>query len=110
MALLRPKIKKGDTVVVISGEHKDRRGKVLKVFPREGRATVEGVNILKRHTRPTRTAPQGGIVERPGPLPISALMLVCPRCSKPARIGRERLADGSYVRICRRCGQDIDSK
>ncbi|HHY47867.1 MAG TPA: 50S ribosomal protein L24 [Firmicutes bacterium] len=110
MALIRPKVKKGDTVVVLSGKDKDRRGKVLRVLPREGKVTVEGINIIKRHTKPTRTAPQGGIIQRPAPLPISKVMVVCPKCGKPSRVARNVLADGSRVRVCRKCGQEIDAR
>ena len=110
MALIRPKVKKGDTVVVLSGKDKDHRGKVLRVLPREGKVTVEGANVIKRHTKPTRTAPQGGIVQKPAPFPISKVMVVCPKCSKPSRIRRRVLADGSHVRVCGRCGQEVDAK
>mgnify|MGYP000153292250 CR=1 FL=1 len=101
-------VKKGDLVEVLRGDDRGKRGKVLQVMPRLGRVVVEGINIQKRHTRPTRTNPQGGVVERPGPIDSSKVMLVCPSCDKPTRYRRRREADGSLTRVCRRCGKAID--
>lgn len=101
-------VKKGDLVEVIRGDDAGRRGKVLQAFPRLRRVVVEGVNIQKRHTRPTRTNPRGGVLEKPGPIDSSRVMLVCPSCDKPARYGRRRGADGSLTRVCKRCGKAID--
>ena len=101
-------VRKGDTVEVIRGDDAGKRGKVLQVFPREGRIVVEGVNIQKRHTRPTRTNPQGGVIEKPGPIDSSKVMLVCPGCDKPTRYRRQRSGDGELVRVCVRCGKLID--
>lgn len=100
-------VKKDDLVAVISGEDKGKRGKVLEARPRENRVVVEGVNIQKRHMRPTRTNPQGGVVERPGPIAASNVLVVCPNCKEPARMRRNRTADGA-VRECSRCGTAID--
>lgn len=101
-------VRKNDLVEVIRGDDAGKRGKVLQVFPREGRIVVEGVNIQKRHTRPSRTNPQGGVIEKPGPIDSSKVMLVCPSCDKPTRYRRQRSADRDLVRVCRRCGKMID--
>ena len=98
------KIKKGDQVVVISGRDKDARGKVLRVFPSKGTAIVERVNMVKKHTRPNpQRQVQGGILEREAPIRLSNLMVICPECGKPARMGRQRLEDKRPVRICKKC-------
>lgn len=100
-------VKKNDLVAVISGDDKGREGKVLEVRPRERRVIVEGVNIQKKHMKPTRTNPQGGVVEQPGPLPVSKVMLVCPSCKRPVRVGYRRGEKGR-IRVCKRCGKDLD--
>jgi len=100
-------VKKNDTVMVIAGDDKGKTGKVLEARPRENRVVVEGVNIQKRHMRPTRTNPQGGVVERPGPIAASNVMLVCPHCKRPARMRRNR-TEGGVVRQCVRCGKTVD--
>lgn len=100
-------VKKNDQVAVISGADKGKRGKVLEVRPKENRVVVDGVNIQKRHMRPTRTNPQGGVVERPGPIAASNVMVVCPKCKQPARQRRTRTAEG-VRRQCVKCGQHID--
>jgi large subunit ribosomal protein L24 len=99
------KVIKNDTVLVISGNYKGKKGKVLKVFPKEQRVVVEGVNFIKRHTRPTQKNQQGGILEREAPVHISNLMVVCPKCGVPSRIGRKILEDGKRVRVCSSCGE-----
>jgi large subunit ribosomal protein L24 len=104
----RMKIKKGDTVVVISGKDKGKKGKVLKVCPAEMKLIVERVNIAKRHQKPTRTF-QGGIIEKPIPLAVSKVMLVCPRCNQPSRIGSKKISDRS-VRVCNRCEEIVDKE
>ncbi|MGI6609635.1 MAG: 50S ribosomal protein L24 [Limnochordia bacterium] len=106
--MFKAHVRKGDTVQVITGEDAGKTGTVLEVSPASQRVVIDGINILKRHTRPTQTNPQGGIVERPGAVHVSNVMLVCPNCSKAARTGRSRQADGSVARICRRCGKAID--
>ncbi len=97
------KIVKNDTVLVISGNDKGSKGKVLKVFPKRSRVIVEGVNFIKRHTRPTQKNPQGGILEKEAPVHMSNLMVVCPKCNAPSRMGKKVLADGKRVRVCRNC-------
>lgn len=101
-------IKKNDTVVVIAGKDKGKRGKVLKVIPKLDRALVEKVNFVKRHTKPGRASKQGGILERENPIHISNLMLVCNKCDRSVRVGFSRLADGRKVRVCKRCGEVMD--
>ncbi|RMI17188.1 MAG: 50S ribosomal protein L24 [Calditrichaeota bacterium] len=95
------KIKKGDTVLVITGDYKGSRGKVLKVFPKENKIIVEGVNLIKRHMRPTQKLPQGGIVEKEAPIHISNVKLIAPRSNVPTRVGFKVLPDGTKVRVCK---------
>lgn len=101
-------IKRDDRVVVISGKDKGKMGKVLKIFPKNDRAIVEKVNMIKRHTRAGGTASRGGIVEKEGPLHISKLMLICSKCTDPVRVGRKVLEDGRRVRVCGKCGETMD--
>ena len=101
------KIKKGDKVMVIAGKDRGKSGKILRVFPSRERVLVEGVNIVKRHTRPTQKNPQGGIIEREAPIHISNVMLICPRCNKPARVGKRVTEEGKF-RVCKRCGEEIE--
>ncbi len=99
------KVKKNDEVVVTTGRDRGVKGKVLRVFPGDGTAIVERVNMIKRHTRPNPSKQiQGGILEREAPIPLSKLRVVCPECGKPTRLGRRRLEDGSGVRVCKQCG------
>ena len=117
------KVKKGDLVQILSGKDRGKQGRVLESRPGERRVVVENLNIVKRHTKPrpvkntTRMAgPQiepGGVISKPAPLPISNVMLVCPTCRRPTRVGvveRERKGEMIRVRVCKRadCGQDID--
>ena len=99
------KIKKNDQVLVKSGKDRGARGRVLKVLASEGKAIVERVNMIKRHTRPNPgKGVQGGILEREAPVQVSNLAVVCPECGKPSRLGRKRLEDGRGVRVCKNCG------
>ncbi|MBI2885812.1 MAG: 50S ribosomal protein L24 [Chloroflexi bacterium] len=102
------KIKKNDSVLVIAGRERGKRGKVAQVFPATARVLVEGVNIVKRHARPRGATQPGGIVEKEASLHLSNVMLVCNKCDHPVRAGFKALDDGSKVRICRRCGEVID--
>ena len=102
-------IKKNDNVLVITGRDRGKRGRVLRVIPDKQRVVVEGVNFIKRHTRPNpQKNIKGGIVQREAPLNASNVQLVCPECSAPTRTGRERLDNGRSVRICRKCKGVID--
>src|SRR5438093_13315837 len=102
-------VKRNDTVLVLAGKSKGRTGRVLRVFPAEGRAIVEGMNFVRKHTKanPQKNI-KGGILEREAPLDLSNLMPVCGECSKPTRVGHKILEDGKKVRICRRCGGFLD--
>jgi large subunit ribosomal protein L24 len=103
------KVVKSDTVVILSGEYRGKTGKVLKVFPKKDKVVVEGVNLIKKHSRPTQQMPQGGIIEKEGPIHISNLKVICPKCNKPTRIGMKILDDKSKVRFCKNtdCGEII---
>jgi len=102
-------VKKNDTVVVLAGKDRGRRARVLRVFPVKGRAIVEGVNFIRKHTRPNpQRNIKGGILEREASVDASNLMVVCGECGKPARLGHRRLDDGKKVRICRRCNGILD--
>ncbi len=102
------RIKKGDTVEVISGKDKGKRGEVLKAIPKKERVIVEGVNIVNRHVSPTQDMPQGGIIENEAPIHVSNVQLVCPRCDEKTRVGAERLDDGTKVRKCKKCDEIVD--
>ncbi|WP_434073811.1 50S ribosomal protein L24 [Moorella naiadis (nom. illeg.)] len=108
MTTPRVHVKKGDTVMVITGKDSGKKGKVLSVATAKGRVIVEGVNIVKRHTRPTQKLPQGGIIEKEAPIASSNVMLFCNKCNRPTRIGRQILADGSKARVCKKCGEVLD--
>ncbi|MBA7620464.1 MAG: 50S ribosomal protein L24 [Calditrichaeota bacterium] len=100
------KIKKGDTVKVISGNYRGKTGKVLKVLPKRNRAIVEGINFVKRHTRPSQNIPKGGIIEREATIHISNLMLVV--SNTPTRVGYTRLEDGKKVRFAKKIGETVN--
>lgn len=102
------RIKKNDTVRVIAGEDRGKQGKVLKVFPDKGRVIVEKVNLIKRHTRPSKAVPQGGIIEKEAPINATNVMLACPSTGKPTRIGAEVLADGSRARVSKKSGEMLN--
>jgi large subunit ribosomal protein L24 len=100
-------VKKGDKVLVLSGKDKGKKGKVLTALPDEGKVFVEGVNIVKKHTRPAQRS-QGGIVEQEAAIQSSKVMVVCPSCQKASRVKKAVLKDGSRVRACRKCGESLD--
>jgi large subunit ribosomal protein L24 len=101
-------VKRGDTVEVITGKYRGKRGKVLRVIPKHGRIIVEGVMVAKRHMKPTEKMPAGGIVEKEMPFVAGKAMLVCTRCGRAVRFGHRVLEDGAKVRVCRHCGEIID--
>ena len=109
MAQLDTPIRKNDTVVVTAGKDRGKRGRVLKVVPARNRVVVEGINFIKRHTRPNpQKNVKGGIVEREASLHASNVQLVCPECGKTTRVGHRILNDGRKVRICRKCEGVVD--
>jgi large subunit ribosomal protein L24 len=109
MSKLATPIRRNDNVVVITGKDRGKRGRVLKVVPSTNRVVVEGVNFIKRHTKPNpQRQIKGGVVEREAALHASNVQLVCPECGKPTRLGRKILADGRKVRICRKCEGVVD--
>jgi len=102
-------IKKNDIVVVIAGRDKGKKGKVLKVLPKENRAIVEKVNFVKEFVRPNpQRNIQGGIMEKEAPIHISNLMIYCPECGRGVRIRKKILEDGTKIRVCHRCGTSLD--
>ena len=109
MSRLQTPIRRNDTVVVMAGKDRGKRGRVLKILPSTNRVIVEGVNFVKRHTKanPSQNV-KGGVVEREAPLHASNVQLVCPECGAPTRVGRRELGDGRKVRICRKCEGVVD--
>ena len=101
-------IRKNDTVVVLAGKYKGRRGRVLRVYPRQDRVLVEGVNMIKRHTRPSARNQQGGIVEREAPVHISNVMAWCEAANRPSRVVMKRLEDGTRVRTYKVNGETLN--
>lgn len=101
-------IRKGDQIKVISGNERGQEGEVLQVNPKTDRILVRGINLTKRHQRPTARQREGGIIEREGPIHISNVLLICPECDSPARIGFKRDEDGEKMRVCRQCGEMFD--
>ncbi|MBU1026866.1 MAG: 50S ribosomal protein L24 [Candidatus Margulisbacteria bacterium] len=100
------KIKKGDTVLLLAGKDKGKKGKVLEVLTDKVAAIVERMNVAKRHQRPSQNFP-GGIIDKALPIPVSKLMLVCPRCGEPARVSSKEV-EGKRLRGCVRCGEVVD--
>ncbi len=102
------KIRKNDTVLVIAGKDRGKRGKVRFAYPRDERLLVEGVNFIKKHTRASGQVRQAGIVEQEAPIHMSNVMLLCGKCNHPTRVGSRFLKDGKKVRFCCSCGEVID--
>lgn len=100
-------VRKGDTVLIITGKNAGKRGKVLAVDPGKSRVTVEGANIVKRHSKPTQNMPQGGIVEKEAPIHSSNVMLVCSKCGSPTRVAKKIMENGKKERACQKCGEVI---
>ena len=103
-------LRKDDQVEVLSGKDKGRVGKILRVDPKNNKAIVEKVNMVKRHTKPNPANQQGGIIDKEAMLDLSNLKLICPKCTKTVRLGRKVLDDGSKVRVCKKCGDAVESK
>ena len=100
-------IKKGDTVVVLSGKDKGKQGKVLSASPKDGMVVVEGVNIVSRHTKPRRQGEEGGIQKKEAAIYACKVQRICPKCSKATRPAHKMLADGKKVCVCKKCGAEI---
>jgi large subunit ribosomal protein L24 len=109
LAVAKPHVAKGDSVVVRRGKEKGKRGIVKAVFPKDGTATVEGINVIKRHTKPGQAGAQqaGGIFEKEAPLPLCVLQIIDPKTNLPTRIRRIRQTDGSSVRVAVRSGEQL---
>ena len=102
------KIRKNDTVLVITGKDKGKTGKVRFAYPKEEQVIVEGINFIKKHTRARGRVRQAGIIQLEASMPMSNVMLLCGRCNRPTRVGFRFLEDGRKVRTCRRCSEVID--
>ena len=102
------KIRRDDTVMVVAGKDRGKKGKVRFAYPKHGRVMVEGINFIKKHARPVQQARQAGIIEREAPIHVSNVMLLCSKCDRPTRIGFRFLEGGKKVRICRACHEVID--
>ncbi|MBN1231443.1 MAG: 50S ribosomal protein L24 [Anaerolineales bacterium] len=108
---MKVRIRKGDTVKAIAGKDKGKSGEVIKVLPKDNRVVVQGVNLKKKHQSQVQAKGRNidtGIIEFEGPFDMSNVMLVCPKCKKPVRVGVRREDDGKAVRVCRKCKKDID--
>ena len=101
-------IRKNDTVQVMTGKDRGTRGKVLTAYPKTGRVVVEKVAMVKRHQKPRQQGMPGGIVEHEAAIDASNVMLICPKCNRPVRVGHKFLENGDKVRVCRKCGTSID--
>ena len=100
-------VKTGDTVVVLSGKDKGKKGKVLAVSPKEGKVIVEKINIVSKHIKPRRMGEPGGIIKAEGAMYASKVQVICPRCKKPTRVGHKIYEDGTKSRICVKCAEAL---
>ena len=107
MSLIKLHVKKGDTVQVLSGKDKGKQGKIITAMPKAGKVIVEGINKVKRHSKPSLKVPQGGIITKEMPLHVCKVQLVCPACNKPTRIGHKEV-NGKNARVCKKCGEVIE--
>ena len=108
MGNAKMKIKKGDQVIVLTGKNKGTKGEVIQAMPKESRVVVQGVNVVKRHRKPTQTNPQGGIDEVERPIHVSNVAMVDPKDDKPTRVGYKKLKDGKKVRVAKRSGETVE--
>jgi large subunit ribosomal protein L24 len=97
------KLRKGDKVKVIAGNDRGREGEVVRVYPQEGRILVKGVGMITRHQRPTQRQREGGIIEREGTIPMNSVLVICPECDKPTRVGFQIAETGEKLRLCKQC-------
>ena len=102
------KVKKGDKVQVIAGKDKGKQGTILRSVPTRNRVVVEGCGIVKKAVRPTQQNPQGGIMSIEAPIHVSNVMVICPECKQPTRVSHRKNEAGKNVRVCKKCGKDID--
>lgn len=100
------KIKEKDTVLIISGKDRGKKAKVLVAFPKDGKILAEGVNIRKKHQKPRRSGEKGQIIEKPSPISVSNVKLICPKCGEACRVGY-KINDNKKYRICKKCSQEI---
>lgn len=108
MASKKLHVKKSDMVMIIAGKDKGKTGKIMRVLAEKGRVVVENLNVVKRHTRPSRANAEGGIIEKEAPLAASNVLLLCGACNKPTRTGIRILDDGSKARFCKKCNEIVD--
>lgn len=101
-------VKKDDVVIVITGKDKGKKGRIIAAYPRENRVLIEGVNLVKKHAKPSQQNPQGGILTQEAPIHVSNVLLVDPKTGKPTRIGYKVLENGQKVRIAKKSGEVID--
>ena len=101
------KIRKGDRVRVLTGKDRGKEGEVMFALPAQNKVIVDGVNVAKKHQKPTRATMQGGIIDKDMPIEVSNVAILCSACSGPARIGYRFTPDGEKIRICRKCGADL---
>ena len=101
-------VKTGDTVKVLSGEEKGKQGKVVAVSPKEGKLIIEGVNMVSKHVKPRQMGQEGGIIKTEGAMYACKVQVVCPKCSAAVRTGHKVAEDGSKLRVCKKCGKNID--
>lgn len=102
------KVKKGDTVLVIAGKDKGKKGKIRYAYPDDKTVVVEGVNMIKKHVKARQQVRQAGIIEREAPISVSNVMLMCGKCNKPTRVGYRILQDNRKTRVCRVCGEVVE--
>ena len=100
-------VKTGDTVIVLNGKDRGKKGKVLQVSPKEGKVIVEGINMVTKHVKPRKMGEEGGIVKAEGAMYACKVEIVCPRCGKPTRVGHKVHDDGTKERICKKCGEAL---
>ena len=105
---MKANIKKNDQIKVTVGREKGKTGRVVRVDSEKGQVVVEKLNMIKRHTKPSRANQSGGIVEKEAPLALAKVALVCPKCNKTTRVGRKILEDGKSVRVCKKCNEQMD--